>query len=60
MGIISASLFLGSSLLWSMKAPPLLGGVSVFGAVGYIASVYLGWKLLRAVKHTGSVESKDE
>ncbi len=60
MGIIVASLFLGSSLLWSMKAPPLLGGVSVFGAAGYVASIYLGWKLLRAVKHTGSVESKDE
>jgi ubiquinone biosynthesis protein len=59
MGIICASLFLGSSLLWSMKAPPLLGGVSVFGAAGYLLSVYLGWKLLRAVKHSGSVESRD-
>lgn len=60
LGILSASLFLGSSLLWSMKAPPLLFGVSVFGAAGYLMSVYLGWKLLRAVKHSGSVESRDE
>lgn len=60
LGILSASLFLGSSLLWSMRAPPLLFGVSVFGAAGYLMSVYLGWKLLRAVKHTGSVESRDD
>lgn len=60
MGIVCASLFLGSSLLWSMKAPPLLGEVSVFGAAGYLLSVYLGWKLLRAVKHSGSVESRDD
>jgi ubiquinone biosynthesis protein len=60
LGILSASLFLGSSLLWSMKAPPLLFGVSVFGAAGYLMSVYLGWKLLRAVKHSGSVESRDD
>lgn len=59
LGILTASLFLGSSLLWSMKAPPVLGGVSVFGATGYLLSVYLGWKLLRAVKHSGSVESRD-
>jgi hypothetical protein len=44
MGILTASLFLGSSLLWSMKAPPLLGGVSVFGVAGYLASVHLGWR----------------
>lgn len=60
LGILSASLFLGSSFLWSMKAPPLLFGVSVFGAAGYLMSVYLGWKLLRAVKHSGSVESRDD
>jgi ubiquinone biosynthesis protein len=60
LGILSASLFLGSSLLWSMKAPPVLGGVSVVGAVGYVFSVYLGWKLLRAIKHSGSVESRDD
>jgi len=59
MGIITASVFLGSSLLWSMKAPPVLGGVSVFGAAGYLMSLYLGWRLLRAVKHSGSVESRD-
>ena len=59
-GILTASLFLGSSLLWSTKAPPLVWGVSVFGAAGYLVSVWLGWRVLRAVKKTGDVHSKDE
>jgi len=59
LGILTASLFLGSSLLWSMKAPPLLGGVSVFGAAGYLLALYLGWRLFRAIKKSGSVDSKD-
>lgn len=60
MGILTASLFLGSSLLWSMKAPPLLGGVSVFGVVGYLASVHLGWRLLRAIRKSGNVDTKGD
>jgi ubiquinone biosynthesis protein len=60
LGILTASLFLGSSLLWSMKAPPLLGGVSVFGIAGYMISVHLGWKLLRAVRKSGNVDPKDD
>jgi ubiquinone biosynthesis protein len=59
LGILTASLFLGSSLLWSMKAPPLLGGVSVFGAAGYLLALYLGWRLFRAIRKSGNVDSKD-
>lgn len=39
---LNASLFLGSSLLWSMEVPPLLFGVSVFGAAGYGLALFLG------------------
>jgi ubiquinone biosynthesis protein len=59
-GILTAALVLGSSLLWSMKAPPLLLGVSVFGAAGYLVSIYLGWRLLRAIRKSGDVQSKDD
>ncbi len=59
LGIMTASLFLGSSLLWSMKAPPMLGGVSVFGSIGYMMAVYLGWRLYRAIKKSGDINSKD-
>ncbi|MEN8199820.1 MAG: AarF/ABC1/UbiB kinase family protein [Thermodesulfobacteriota bacterium] len=59
MGILTASLFLGSSFLWSMQAPPLYQGISIFGAVGYGLSFYLGLRLILAVRKSGSVDSVD-
>ena len=41
-----------------MKAPPVLGGVSVFGGAGYLVVVYLGWRLFRAIKKSGDINSK--
>jgi ubiquinone biosynthesis protein len=58
LGIMTAALILGSSLLWSMKAPPTLGGVSVFGSIGCLAAIYLSWRLLRAIKKSGDINSK--
>jgi ubiquinone biosynthesis protein len=59
MGVIAAAVFLGSTELWSRQAPPLLGGVSVFGAVGYLFSAFLIWRLLRAIRKSGDIDSKD-
>ena len=59
MGMITAALFLGSSHLWSSQAPPLLWGVSIFGALGYLMAAYLGYRLLRAVRKSGDIQSKD-
>jgi ubiquinone biosynthesis protein len=50
LGLLTSALFLGSSLLWSMKAPPLIGGVSLLGVVGYALSLFLGFKVFRAVR----------
>jgi ubiquinone biosynthesis protein len=50
LGLLSASLLLGSSLLWSMHAEPLVGGISVFGAVGYLLAFVMGVGLLRTVR----------
>jgi ubiquinone biosynthesis protein len=58
LGVMTAALFVGSSLLWSMKAPPVLAGVSIFGAAGYLFAAYLGWRLLRAIKKSGDITSK--
>jgi ubiquinone biosynthesis protein len=58
LGVMTAALFVGSSLLWSMKAPPTVEGVSIFGAAGYIVAVYLGWRLVRAIKKSGNIDSK--
>ncbi len=58
LGVMTSSLFVGSSLLWSMKAPPTIAGVSVFGGAGYLIAAYLGWRLLRAIKNSGDINSK--
>ena len=56
-GLLTASLFLGSSLLWAMKAPPVLGGISLFGCAGYLLAVWRGWRLFRAIHRSGDIES---
>jgi ubiquinone biosynthesis protein len=58
LGVITAALLVSSALLWSMKAPPLIAGVSVFGAAGYLLAVYLGWRLSRAIRKSGDINSK--
>ena len=58
LGIMTAALVLGSSLLWSMKAPPVVAGISVFGGAGYLCALYLGFRLLRAIKKSGDLHSK--
>lgn len=59
LGILAAALFLGSSELWSRQAAPLVYGVSVFGALGYALSLLLGWRLLRAIRKSGNIQSRD-
>jgi ubiquinone biosynthesis protein len=58
LGVVTAALLVSSALLWSMKAPPLIAGVSVFGAAGYLLAAWLGWRLLRAIKKSGDINSK--
>jgi ubiquinone biosynthesis protein len=57
LGLMTAALVVGSSLLWSMKAPPTISDVSVVGAAGYVVAAYLGWRLLRAIKKSGDISS---
>jgi ubiquinone biosynthesis protein len=58
LGVMTAAMFVGSSLLWSMNAPPTLAGISVFGGAGYLIAAYFGWRLLRAIKKSGDIESR--
>lgn len=59
-GILTAALFLGSSELWSRKAPPLLWGVSIFGLMGYLVSIWLGLRLLLAIRKSGNIRTEDD
>lgn len=59
LGVLTAAIFLGSSELWSREAKPLLWGISIFGAIGYLLSLFLGWRLMRAIRKSGNINSKD-
>ena len=50
LGLISSAVFLGSAIIWSMKAPPLVFGVSLFGALGFAVSVWLGTGLVLSIR----------
>ena len=56
MGILSAALFMGSASLLSQSVPPLFRDVSLPGALGCIAAIWLGFRLIRAVKKSGDIQ----
>jgi ubiquinone biosynthesis protein len=58
LGLLTAALLVSSALLWSMKAPPMIGGISVLGGAGYAVAAYLSWRLLRALRKTGDIGTK--
>ena len=57
-GILSAALFVGSSLILKQNIPPTIKGVSVFGAAGCLMALVLGFNLLRAIKKSGDLGQK--
>jgi ubiquinone biosynthesis protein len=50
LGLLTSSLLLGSSLLWSLHAEPVVRGVSLFGALGYAGACLMGLRLLRDIR----------
>ena len=57
MGILTAALFVGSATLWSREVPPVVYGYSLPGVAGCAAAVFLGWMVIRAVKHSGDMRN---
>jgi ubiquinone biosynthesis protein len=57
LGMLTSALFLGSSLLMSRDVLPWYG-LSVPGAVGWILSVALGLRLLRAINKSGRLDRR--
>jgi ubiquinone biosynthesis protein len=52
-GILTASLFLGSSLMLSYRVPPApLWDISIPGAIGFFSSLFLVWRVFRATKRS--------
>ena len=55
-GMLTSALFLGSTLLWSYQAPPLIAGIPVLGVTGSLISFGLGLRLLWAIRKSGHLE----
>ena len=49
LGILTASLYLGSSLLWSSNVPPRIGDISVVGVSGTILALAIALILVREI-----------
>jgi ubiquinone biosynthesis protein len=69
LGLLTSSLFLGSSVLMAYKVPPLVflnGGpfgmkdLSVLGLIGTIGSLMTGMRLLLAINQSGHLDPKAE
>ena len=59
-GILTASLILGSSQLWSREIEPLFYGQSVPGVICGIAAFILSARLLRSIERFGGLGSSEE
>lgn len=55
LGVFGAALFLGSVQLWKLRVPPIWSDIPVPATAGLLASLYLGIRLLRAIKKTGDL-----
>jgi len=54
-GIMTAALYVGSAQILSMEVPPLLWDISVPGFLGCAYSIYLSWRLFRAIRKSGDL-----
>lgn len=49
LAILSASFFIGSSMLFANKAEPAFGDVSLSGTFGFLLSLMFAWRLVRRI-----------
>jgi ubiquinone biosynthesis protein len=57
LGMMTSALFLGSSLLLSQGVWQF-HGVSIPGLLGCLGSMFLGWRLLRAIGKSGRLDRR--
>ena len=69
LGLLTSSLFLGSSVLLAFEVPPLLfletnwfmglQRMSLFGLLGYVFSMLAGMRLMRAINRSGHLDQTE-
>jgi len=55
-GILTAAMFLGSSMLMSAGVPPKIFGLSALGIMGYGVSLFMGIRILWAIMVSGKLD----
>jgi ubiquinone biosynthesis protein len=55
-GLMTCALFIGATVLWGLRAPPELWGISVPGFLATAASALMGLRLLRAIAKSGKLD----
>ncbi|MBI5814026.1 MAG: phosphotransferase [Nitrospinae bacterium] len=55
-GILTAALFVGSSMVLSAGVPPKILGLSALGMLGYAVSLFMGLRILWAIMVSGRLE----
>lgn len=58
LGMLASALFLGSAMMLSNNVPPLLGAMSIPGAITCGVSVALGMRLWRAITKSGNFDQR--
>ena len=67
-GLLTSALFLGSSLMLSFNAPPVLftegswmgiKDLSLVGFLGLVASLMLGFRLVWAIRKSGNLDEAE-
>jgi ubiquinone biosynthesis protein len=58
-GLMMSALFVGSAMMWASKAQPVWHDISIFGALGCSTATVLGYRLFRAIQHSGRLEESD-
>ena len=55
-GILTASIFMGSSMVLSASVPPVIFGLSTLGVIGYLISIFMGIRILWAIMITDRLD----
>ena len=58
LGILSASFFIGSSVMLSHQVEPAPGGISIIGSIGCFLSLVFAWRLGRAIRKADDSDKK--
>jgi ubiquinone biosynthesis protein len=56
--VLTAALFVGSSMILSSSVPPTLFDVSIVGALGCFCSFVMGFRLIYSIRVSGNIDSK--